>query len=131
MERLKATEDLNLEVCCYANNQGIRPFRAPDAKEIITWTSKPEEFYKWSAGILGNFPVSEERLLEAVSGRENNTKYFPLTAFDKNGLVGFFTVRTPGDDDKKVRFGFIESGFRYFAMVNQNNVKLSHRKYIS
>ena len=24
LERLKATEDLNLEVCCYANNQGIR-----------------------------------------------------------------------------------------------------------
>ena len=85
----------------------LRPFRAPDAKEIITWTSNPEEFYKWSAGILGNFPVSEDQLLEAFSGRENNTKYFPLTAFDENGLVGFFTVRTPGDDDKKVRFGYV------------------------
>ena len=46
----------------------LRPFRAPDAKEIITWTNEPNEFYKWSAGILGDFPVSEERLLEAVSG---------------------------------------------------------------
>ena len=43
---------------------------------------------------------------EIESNRENNTKYFPLTAFDENGLVGFFTVRTPGDDDKKVGFGF-------------------------
>lgn len=39
---------------------------------------------------------------EIESNRENNTKYFPLTAFDENGLVGFFTVRTPEDDDKKV-----------------------------
>ena len=39
---------------------------------------------------------------EIERNRENNTKYFPLTAFDENGLVGFFTVRTPGDDDKKV-----------------------------
>ena len=51
----------------------LRPFRAPDAKEIIMWTNEPNEFYKWSAGILGDFPVSEERLLEAVSGREDNT----------------------------------------------------------
>lgn len=52
----------------------LRPFRTPDAKEIITWKKEPEEFYKWSAGILGDFPVSEKRLLEAVSGREANTK---------------------------------------------------------
>jgi len=85
----------------------LRPFRAPDAEEIITWTSEEGEFYKWSAGKLGDFPVSKERLLEAVSGREDNTKYFPLTAFDENGLVGFFTIRTPGEDDKKVRFGYV------------------------
>lgn len=85
----------------------LRPFRSPDAKEIITWTNELNEFYKWSAGILGDFPVSEERLLEAVSGREDNTRYFPLTAFDENGLVGFFTIRTPGEDDKKVRFGYV------------------------
>ena len=85
----------------------LRPFRTPDAKEIITWTKEPKEFYKWSAGILGDFPVSEKRLLEAVSGREANTKYFPLTAFDENGLAGFFTIRTPGEDDRKVRFGYV------------------------
>ena len=85
----------------------LRPFRSPDAKTIISWTSEPEEFYKWSAGIMGDFPVSEKKLLEVVSGREDNTKFFPFAAFDDSGLVGFFTVRTPGDDDRKVRFGFV------------------------
>ena len=85
----------------------LRPFRTPDAKTIITWTSEPEEFYKWSAGIMGNYPVSEKRLLEAVSAREDNPRYFPLVAFDENGLAGFFTVRTPGEDDRKVRFGYV------------------------
>lgn len=85
----------------------LRPFRTPDAKTIVNWTSEPEEFYKWSAGIMGEFPVSEKRLLEAVSGREANTGYFPLVAFDDSGLVGFFTVRTPGEDNKKVRFGYV------------------------
>ena len=85
----------------------LRPFRAPDAQTIITWTSEPEEFYKWSAGMMGDYPVSKEKLLEVVSGREDNTRFFPLVAFDEDGLVGFFTVRTPGEDDKKVRFGFV------------------------
>lgn len=85
----------------------LRPFRSPDAKEIITWTSAPEEFYKWTAGIMGDYPVSEKRLLEAVSAREDNPRYFPFTAFDVNGIVGFFTVRTLGEDDKKVRFGYV------------------------
>ena len=85
----------------------LRPFRTPDAKKIITWTGEQKEFYKWSAGILGEYPVSEKRLLEGVSGREDNTRYFPLVAFDESGPVGFFTVRTPGDDDRKVRFGYV------------------------
>ena len=85
----------------------LRPFRTPDAKEIIKWTSGPEAFYKWSAGIMGEYPLSEERLLETVSGRADNTGYFPFTAFDENGIVGFFIIRIPGEDDKKVRFGFV------------------------
>jgi RimJ/RimL family protein N-acetyltransferase len=85
----------------------LRPFRSPDAKTIITWTSEPEEFYKWSAGIMGDYPVSEKIFLENVSARVDNTRYFPFVAFDESGLVGFFSVRTPGEDDRKVRFGFV------------------------
>lgn len=86
----------------------LRPFRKNDAKTIITWTSEEKEFYKWSAGILGEYPVSEKRLLQATSGREDNERYFPLTAFDESGTVGFFTARVrPEDDDKKLRFGYV------------------------
>ena len=85
----------------------LRPFRSVDAKTIITWTSEPKEFYMWSAGLLGDFPVSEQKLLNAVSERERNTKYFPLVAFDEDGPVGFLTIRTPGGDDKKVALGYV------------------------
>lgn len=85
----------------------LRPFRTNDARTIITWATDPKEFYMWSAGLLGSFPVSEQRLLEAVSARENNPNYFPLVAFDEDGLVGFLTVRTPGEDDKKVALGYV------------------------
>ncbi len=85
----------------------LRTFRSPDAKTIISWTSKPEEFYKWSAGIMGDYPVSEKKFLEVVAARVDSTGYFPLVAFDESGLVGFFIVRIPGEDDRKVRFGFV------------------------
>lgn len=85
----------------------LRPFRTIDAKTIITWTSNPKEFYMWSAGLLGDFPVSEQKLLDAVSARENNIRYFPLVAFDEDGIVGFLTIRTPTEDDKKVALGYV------------------------
>ena len=85
----------------------LRPFRSVDAKTIITWVNEPKELYMWSAGLLGDFPVSEKKLLEAVSGREDNPKYFPLVVFDEDGPVGFLTIRTPGEDDKKVALGYV------------------------
>lgn len=85
----------------------LRPFRTLDAKTIITWTSEPKEFYMWSAGLLGDFPASEQKLLEAVSARDNNPRYFPFVAFDDDEIVGFLTIRTPGEDDKKVALGYV------------------------
>ena len=85
----------------------LRPFRGVDAKTIITWTKEPKEFYMWSAGKLGDFPVSEAKLLEAVSARFDNIKYFPLVVFDEDGLVGFLTIRTPSESDLKVSLGYV------------------------
>lgn len=85
----------------------LRPFRKNDAKYIINWTNEPEEFYKWSAGILGEFPLTEQRMIESTSGRDSDEHYFPFTAFDENGPVGFFHMRVKGDNYKLLRFGFV------------------------
>ena len=94
----------------------LRPFRTIDAKTIITWVNEPREFYMWSVGLLGDFPVSEQRLLEAVSARENNTGYFPLVVFDEDGLIGFLTIRTTGEDDKKVALGYVIIYFYFYFL---------------
>lgn len=85
----------------------LRPFCTIDAKTIITWTDNSKEFYMWSAGLLGDFPISEQKLLEAVSARDDNSGYFPLVAFDDDGLAGFLTIRTPGEDNMKVALGYV------------------------
>lgn len=85
----------------------LRPFRKSDAKEIITWIRDEEAFYKWSAGRLGTFPLSEQRFLAENAGKEEDDRYFPFTAFDENGLAGFFIMRIPGESDRDLRMGFI------------------------
>lgn len=85
----------------------LRPFRSGDANEIIKWCSDELTFYKWTAGKMGEFPLSAEKLLEVTSGRKDNDKYFPFCAFDESGVVGFFTLRQPGIDPTELCFGFV------------------------
>ena len=85
----------------------IRPYRKNDSKQIAYWCQDSISFYKWSEGRLGDFPVSPERIEQAVSGRIDNEKYFPFTAFDETGAVGFFTLRQPGEDSDELSFGYV------------------------
>ena len=85
----------------------IRPYRKNDSKQIACWCRDSISFYQWSEGRLGDFPVSPERIEQAVSGRIDNEKYFPFTAFDETGAVGFFTLRQPGEDPEELSFGYV------------------------
>lgn len=85
----------------------LRPYRKNDSQKIATWCQDESVFYKWSEGRLGTFPVSPERMEQAVSGRIANEKYFPFTAFDEVGVVGFFTLRQPGEDAGELSFGYV------------------------
>lgn len=85
----------------------VRPYRRGDAEEIVKWCDNEEAFYKWSAGILGEYPLTVQRFTDATSGRDDNDKYFPFSAVDENGVVGFFTLRQPEDDYEELRFGFV------------------------
>lgn len=86
---------------------GIRPFRTSDAQEIVRWCSDEEEFYKWSAGILGEYPLTVERFIESTSGRIDDKKYFPFCAFDDDGIFGFFILRHPEKSLAELRVGFV------------------------
>ncbi len=86
---------------------GIRPYRRKDSLMIANWCENERTFYQWSEGRLGDFPVSPERIEQAVSGRMDNDKYFPFTAFDETGVVGFFTLRQAGDQPDELSFGYV------------------------
>ena len=78
----------------------IRPYKATDANIILSWCKDEKAFYRWTAGILGSYPITQNefRFVESL---------MPFTAFDETGIVGFFTLRNPNESPDELRFGFV------------------------
>lgn len=78
----------------------LRPYKETDAHTILSWCKNEVDFYKWTAGVLGNYPITEKEFNTVKS-------LIAFTAFDESGIVGFFTLRNPGDSLDELRFGFV------------------------
>ncbi len=78
----------------------LRPYKVADRKAIFSWCKDEKGFYQWTAGVLGNYPITEKQFDFVV-------KLMPFTAFDSNGIVGFFTLRNPSGSLDELRFGFV------------------------
>ena len=66
----------------------------------MSWIKDESAFYKWTAGVLGEYPISEEQF-NTVSN------LMAFTAIDDNDVVGFFTMRRPNEFFNELRFGFV------------------------
>ena len=78
----------------------LRPYKKEDADTIISWSKEEKAFYQWSAGVMGEYPLTPEKFLFVDS-------LMAFIAFDENGIVGFFTLRNPGEVVDELRIGFI------------------------
>ena len=78
----------------------IRPYKTTDADIILSWCPDKTSCYQWTAGVLGEYPVTKcaFRFVESL---------MPFTAFDESGIMGFFTLRNPGESPEELRFGFV------------------------
>lgn len=78
----------------------IKPYNISEADIILSWSKDETDFYKWSAGVLGEYPIRKEKF-DFV----NNLMAF--TANEDDEPVGFFTMRRPSESFEELRFGFI------------------------
>ena len=78
----------------------LRPYNKNDAEIIMSWIKDKSAFYKWTAGVLGEYPISEEQF-NTVSN------LMAFTAIDDNDVVRFFTMRRPNEFFNELRFGFV------------------------
>lgn len=78
----------------------LRPYNKNDAEIIMSWIKDESAFYKWTAGVLGEYPISAEQF-NTVSN------LIAFTAIDDNEIVGFFTMRRQNEFFEELRFGFV------------------------
>ena len=78
----------------------LRPYKKEDADTIISWSQDERAFYQWSAGVMGDYPITQEEF-----GFVDSLMAF--TAFDEDKTVGFFTLRNPGGNIDELRIGFV------------------------
>lgn len=78
----------------------IRPYKPEDSKTVLSWCGGERAFYQWTAGVMGDYPVTPKEFAFVE-------KLTPFTAFDARGIVGFFTLRQPGESAEELRFGFV------------------------
>lgn len=105
----------------------LRPYKDTDADTILSWCKNETDFYKWTAGMFGNYPVTEKEFALVKS-------LMPFTAFDESGIVGFFTFRNPDNSLDELRFGFVivdseKRGKGYGKAMMQQGLKFAFQIY--
>ncbi len=78
----------------------LRPYEDADQETILSWQMDEKAFYQWTAGKLGEYPLSGE-------GFAWTKALMRFTLLDEKEAAGFFTLRNPGDTLDEVRFGFV------------------------
>jgi RimJ/RimL family protein N-acetyltransferase len=78
----------------------LRPYKKEDADTIISWSQDERAFYQWSAGVMGDYPITQEKFGFVDS-------LIAFTAFDEDKTIGFFTLRNPGGNIDELRIGFV------------------------
>ena len=59
----------------------LKPYNISEADIILSWSKDEIDFYKWSAGILGEYPITKEKfdfvnnLMAFTSIEDDETRY--------------------------------------------------------
>ncbi len=78
----------------------IRPYRDSDENTVLSWCRDEETFARWTAGVLGPYPLTAEDFRKTGG-------MMRFTALDEKEPAGFFTMRNPKETLDEVRIGFV------------------------
>ncbi len=85
----------------------LRPYRESDAQYIVPWIQDERAFYLWSAGRLGEYPITSKALNEYYAAYRKQDDFFVMTAFDEAGVAGQLLMRFLDEAKLHLHFGFI------------------------
>lgn len=89
----------------------LRPYKHCDAKSIVSWCKDEKTFLLWGGDHFGTFPISEDIMNQKYFDNNGDCtekdNFYPVTAFDDDGIVGHFIMRYLHGDNRILRFGWV------------------------
>ena len=85
----------------------LRPYKRSDAKQIVKWTRNEYEFRQWTADRYDHYPITAEDINAHYDEFSAGDGFYPMTAFDENGVMGHLILRFTDEEKRSLRFGFI------------------------
>lgn len=89
----------------------LRPYKISDAKTIISWCKDEETFRKWTSDRYDKFPITEtdmnKKYIDNNGDCEEPDNFYPMTAFDEDGIAGHLIMRFTDKEKSILRFGFV------------------------
>lgn len=85
----------------------LRPYKPCDAETIVSWLQDEYAFRQWSADRFDRFPLTKDDLNAHYDAQCMNDAFYPMTAFDENGVQGHMILRFTDAEKKHLRFGFV------------------------
>lgn len=85
----------------------LRPYKACDAKAVVSWIGDEKAFRKWCADRFDTYPITAEDLNRHYDALADSDSFYEMTAFDETGAVGHLILRFTDEGKTVLRFGFV------------------------
>ena len=89
----------------------LRPYKPSDAKEIISWCKDETTFRKWTSDRYETYPITAEdmnkKYIDNNGDCTEEDNFYPMIAFDEDGMVGHLIMRYTDKEKLTLRLGFV------------------------
>lgn len=85
----------------------IKPYNSTYADTILSWTKDMESYYRWSAGVLGSYPIDSTKFNERTKELKSSKLFYPYIVKLNDEIIGFFTLRYRVENVNDLTIGFV------------------------
>ena len=89
----------------------LRPYKPADAATILSWVRDEETFRRWVTDRYPHYPITpaemNEKYLVFNGDCPEPDNFYPMTAYDENGILGHLILRFTDEKKETARFGFV------------------------
>ena len=119
-----------------SNELIIKPYSYSYATTILSFTNDIESFYRWSAGVLGTYPIDESKFNERIKELKSGKLFYPYVVKLEEEVIGFFTLRYRLENVNDLTIGFViinpkYRGLGYGKKMLDLAINLAFNKYKS